>query len=392
MRRQFSMFACFVVVALPFVAFADPPAEERARRRLEQLRKQPEQVQRLRQELQKFLDLPADRRERVRKLDADLHAEPPASQARLWGVLDRYADWLDALPEKDRDAVRNAPTQAARLALIRELRDQEWMRQQPKALREQWGALKGNARSEFVQRRKREEQRERHEWQIASKFWKELEAKQPLPVRLADFPSEVQKYVNDFLLAMLTKEEKERLNQAAEKWPDYPATLVALADKHPAALPGVDGPCVYNDLPPLVQLALAGKKMLPNAAKALKAQEGSWPQYGGAVVDYLQQFKKNVELPYEIWASGYKHLSPPMKEFVDKKLKPLLDGDEKLRLAHNEGRWPAYPLAIQELAKKHQQRVPWLTLPELPRFANDPRFRWDNYRVQRVATIPNDRP
>ncbi len=390
MRRLVTML--MLAAALPLWTLADPAGDERDRRRLEQLRRQPEQLQRLRQEMQKFLDLPPDRRERLRKLDHDLHAEPPASQAKLSSVLDRFADWLEALPEKERDAVRNAPNSAARLTLVRELRDQEWMRQQPKALREQWAALKGDARADFVRRRKQDEFRQRKEWQIAAKFWKELDTKQPLPVRLADFPVEVQRYVNDFLMSMLSKEEKERLSQAAEKWPDYAATLVALADRHPAALPGANGPRAFDDLPNLVKLALEGKKMFPAARLALKPHEGRWPQYGSAAVDYIHKSKKNVELPSEIWASGYKHLSPPMKEFVDKKLKPLLDGDEKLQLAHKDGIWPDYPLAIQELAQKHQQRAPWFTLPELPRFANDPRFRWDNYRVPRVAATPNDRP
>ena len=41
--------------------------------------------------------------------------------------------------------------------------------------------------------------------------------------------------------SMLSPQEKERLAQAEGKWPEFPRTLVELADKHPPALPGVLG-------------------------------------------------------------------------------------------------------------------------------------------------------
>ncbi|MCS7046145.1 MAG: hypothetical protein NZO58_07300, partial [Gemmataceae bacterium] len=77
----------------------------------------------------------------------------------------------------------------------------------------------------------------------------------------------------------------------------------------------------------------------------------------------------------ELFAYKPDCLTPPMQDFLATKLKPVLDGKESLRLAEAIGKWPDYPLAIQELAERHQLRAPWFTLP--------PGEKWDGYRVGR---------
>ena len=84
--------------------------------------------------------------------------------------------------------------------------------------------------------------------------------------------------------------------------------------------------------------------------------------------------RKNFALPHELWPWGYHCLSHPMQEFVDKKLTKVMDSDDSGRLIRAEGRWPDYPLAIKEIANKHNLPVPWHTLPGL-------RERWDRYRL-----------
>jgi hypothetical protein len=86
--------------------------------------------------------------------------------------------------------------------------------------------------------------------------------------------------------------------------------------------------------------------------------------------------KKNFVLPHELWPWGYSCLSTQMKEFVDKKLTKAMDNDDKLRMIRCEGKWPEYPIAIKEIARKHDLPVPWHTLPGL-------RDRWDRYRLGR---------
>src|SRR5262249_55576214 len=60
---------------------------------------------RLRQNLEAFHALPPARQAELRRLDDDLHEQPPAVLARLDAALDRYADWTDRLPAADRQRI-----------------------------------------------------------------------------------------------------------------------------------------------------------------------------------------------------------------------------------------------------------------------------------------------
>ena len=107
-RRLVFLGLILTYAALAVCAFADPTADEleQNRRKLDAWRKQPEQLARLRQDLAAFLVLPAERRDKIVQLDHELYQETPMARARLWGVLQRYTDWLDRLTEKDRQAIK----------------------------------------------------------------------------------------------------------------------------------------------------------------------------------------------------------------------------------------------------------------------------------------------
>ena len=173
---------------------------------------------------------------------------------------------------------------------------------------------------------------------------------------------------------MLSREEEDRLEKAQGHWPLYPVTLVALADKHPPALPGPKGPKAYAELPTEVKNKLKFKNG-KDPPKLLKA-EGRWPAFAIAVSSFAAA-KKNVVLPHELWPTSKSGLSAPMQSFVDNKLRKVLADDEKARLGNAEGKWPDYPNAIQDLARKHDLQVPWHTLPGA-------RERWDSYRGIRL--------
>jgi hypothetical protein len=388
-RRTAIALAVFVFsLTAPLAAVTGPaPADVRASRaRLERWRRDPEQLARLRRELADFQKLPAERREQIVRLDRELHDESPATQARLWGALQRYTEWLDRLPEKDRQAVEAAATTAERLAVIKELRDRAWMQARPEARRDEWAKLAGDERSAFVNKLREAERRRRGEWRLAARFWKELEGKQPMPVRPRDFDlrdkdretSSAVVLIDDYLMAMLGPAEKERLKSAEGRWPDYAVALVEIADSHPFALPGPDGPHRFGELPREVQ-----NRLMPKAAKkmaeALRSAEGQWPGFAKAVVEVNKRKKAGLPLPNELWAYNYRCLLSPMRTFVDETLTPLLTSDEKLRLIHADGQWPKYPQTIQELAVGHGLQPPWQTA--LP----GPRDRWDAYRALRPA-------
>src|SRR6266852_1472071 len=229
-RRCYFLMLSVFFASTALWAIAQPPADAR-----------------LRENLNAFRALPKERQIAITKLHRDLE---DAKDKRLWTVLERYADWLEQVRQQDPQAyqaIKDAPTSASRLALIKERREREWMTQQPKALREQWDSLKGEARSALVAKLRQEAEDKHAQWVIAQRFWTELENKQPLqtlPERMSDFAvdnkkpkdkdapktvNKVETYFNAYLKPSMTAQEEKRLREAEGHWPDYPLALVEIA-------------------------------------------------------------------------------------------------------------------------------------------------------------------
>src|SRR5947209_1656265 len=139
MPRRISLLL-LLGLAASLWAVPEPSADEleAARHRYVQWRRHPEELAKLQANWQQFLALPPERREQILHLDHELHEESSSSQARLWNALEKYADWLRQLSEADRKAIKQASSKASRLEIVRELRDREWMKGQPRVRREQW--------------------------------------------------------------------------------------------------------------------------------------------------------------------------------------------------------------------------------------------------------------
>jgi hypothetical protein len=362
-----------LAVAAPVAAWPEPTSEELAanRRRFEQVRKSPEQLAKLRDEAKEFFALPEPRREQIARLEASMRAQPIGVQQRLREVLERYSDWLAGLKnDATRQKIIDAKDPKTRLALIRRLRDQEWIDEQPKAVRAELEKLKDDALQKRMAELKLEERQRKLEWLMATRFWNDLESKRPLPVKSADLPKDAQLYLNQYLLWFLSDAEKDRLAKAEGQWPLYPMTLVELADKHPAALPGPTGPKNMNELPLDVKQVLAKGPPL----KKLFKFEGKWPEFGTRIAKAA--FGAGLVLPHEFLAYNVDCLQPAMREFYKKKLYPALSSDEKNRLTEEAlHKWPDFPRAIQELSAQHGLKPPWHTLPR-----NE---TWDNYRLSK---------
>jgi hypothetical protein len=379
-------------------------SEDEMRRKLEAYQKRPELLQRLRDNYQAFQSLTEERKNAVIKLDTDLHTQNTKRQERYATVLARYADWLDRLKKRDPQAyqkIKNAPDGAARLALIKAERDREWLLTQPKAHREKWDALPLDERDKYIISLREEERTKHLHWQISARFWRELEAKQPMPCRLSDFGTKlkdpkvkdkdgklrekevnkVQNYVQFYLMPFLTDAEKKKLDSAEGNWPDYPMALVEIASKHPSALPPPrkeDLPTEFSKLPTPIQEKLLEKKVAPKMRKELKNYEKR-EEFPGKFIEICAG-QGLLPFEHEFWASNHKSLLKPMQDFVDKDLKTKLDEKEKADLQFMEGKWPYYPQKIQELAKKHNLQAPWHILPE------EDKWHWDRYRRDRGPT------
>src|SRR5262245_13999862 len=155
----------FVAVTGTVAALPEPSPDELAynRKKFEIWRQYPEPFAKLRQAAETFAALPAPRQEQLDKLDADLASESSVVQARLQDVRDRYHDWLANLPENDRERIRQAETKEARLAIIKELRQNDWLAQQPKALREALEAKPAAERPAALEKARAEDRRRREE-------------------------------------------------------------------------------------------------------------------------------------------------------------------------------------------------------------------------------------
>ena len=394
MKRSLTILSMFLLVA-PLAAVPEPTAEELQanRRRFEQLRKQPEQVEKLRADAKAFFSLPKERRRQIAQIHLELHKESSSTQARLHDVLDRYVEWLEDLDDATRQKLAEAPDKKARLAMIKELREQAWIKDQPQAIRERVAKLQGDVRQAFIAKEKAEERQRRIEWLMASRFWNELEGevkgRRLLPTRMTELPAAVQGYVKNYLVNMfLTAEELKQLTKLEGHWPQFPMKLVELADKHPPALLGPHGPKSFAELP---QRLYANKEFLREMApkflkkdkdlqpgliaKFLRIPEGKWPEFGIELARVAKQRGHIFE--HEFLAYNYDCLTPVMQEFVTKKLEPVLDARETHRLtkALTKG-WPEFPQTIQELANDHNLHVPWFTLPRVE--------NWESYRLQKT--------
>ena len=401
-----------------------------------------DEVRRLVREAKKFFALPPERQEAMRKLDNDLNQLPRGERERLLGAMRWYADWLDKLSPQEREAIVSTADRGARLAKIREHLEQQWIARQPRKTREllakmphgkptpaamarDWVGMLGapnqqrplllattlfvdstDLRLETIRRLKHRETQQNRDWLVASRFWQDLtdpdpKKRPPMPAHASDFGPEVEVFVKEYLRPILSEQEKERLDKAEGHWPQYPITLVELADRHPLALPQKYGPVSYQDLPRTVTDKVAAKwetKDAKGIAKATpatfflnqannkkykermdKIEPGLPARLACAVANFLHA-RKVEALPYELWAARSSDLGRPMKEFLDPEGSFLgnLSDAERAELRQAEGKWPEYPFKIKQLAEKYGFKPPWQSLPE----PSDAKHQWDKYRTR----------
>lgn len=349
---------------------------EQNRQLLERYRRdKPAYYHRLRHDMRQFLSLPESRQAQLRQLDRDAHEEGASTAYRLLEAAGRYIEWLEHLSAEERQRVEREPNREQRIALIRDLREREWVRRLPAALQEQLEKAGEDARPALVARIRAEERERRAQWRVVIRHWDDIIVRgNPMPKSLEELPPNVRPFVVNTLLPMLTAEEKRRLTEAEGLWPDYPRTLVELADKHPVRVLGPrKGPMYFADLPLEIRNALP--KKLP---RAIEEAQGKWPDYLMAIADWSAKNKgkkgRDIVLPVTLCPSRPAHFGKHIQQFIERRLWRELTREEQKRLVEAEGRWPQYPLLVLELARKYKLDVPGTTLP-------GPRGWWDSYRT-----------
>jgi hypothetical protein len=345
---------------------------DRNRRFLEQARKNPEVFARLRSDYEAFRNLPAPEQEHFRKLDQELHDLNSPDRRRLYRALERYASWLERLPEPQRRQVESAANEEERLKVIREIRQEQWVDRLPRVFREKVQKAKGKERKALIHELRQEEKRRRQEWQLSLRHWDEFLNGQPA-TRKADLPPPTRIYIDNQLLPRLRQDELERLQKAEGSWPVYLQTLVELNDKA-FRIPGPMGPRTFKELPQNLRRWLnTNNNISPEQRQALRNLEGKWPEFALKVA-LLSRGKFKHAAPLAP-ASPDKY---PMniQWFIHNHLDRVLTDQEKTRLKKAEGSWPRYPLLLVALARRHGLQVQGTVLPGLP-----PTF-WDKYRIK----------
>jgi hypothetical protein len=362
-------------------AVADSPRDtlDQNRKWLEKARKDPEHFARLVQDLKAFLNLPPEQRDRLRKLDKELqnlHQKNPAESDRLNRALERYAAWWERLPERDRRWIDEAPNQQQRLQRIRDVRERQWIEHLPKAYRDQIQASQGETRAALIKRFRQEEKHRQQEWVTATRHWDELQ-RNPPPLRPQDLQSVLKDFYLNVLQPRLSPADIERLKKAEGKWPDYPQTLVELADRY-VPFPGPLGPKSMADLPEDVRNQINQR---PAFRTRLLKDEGKWPDFA-IKIHNLTKGNNKITVPRELsLPSRPGEFEGRVTWFIRNQLLPQLDEEERTDLKAAEGRWPDYPRLVARLAQKHSLLVPGMWPGQRP--------FWDKYRAQKgLGPVP----
>jgi hypothetical protein len=317
-------------------------------------RDDPAYYERLKRDLRAFARLPAEKQDRLRQLDRALHETDSVTYRRLVDALDRFGTWLDRLPEDARRRVEEAPTRDERLRIIKELREQEFLRRLPKKVLDDLDKLDPEKRAAAVARLRKEERLLRKAWRPAVSC----------PVRAEELSFEQQQYLEKVLLPSLNQIEKGQLERAEGQWPGYVQKLLALVEQHQLI-----GPTHYDALPPEAKIALPRSTLAnkPKQHTELRRAEGKFPDFGTTFMSLLRRDKGHLtKMP---GPSRPEELSPIHRAFVVDVLMPLLDNTEKEELKKAEGSWPEYAQKLLSVAGKHGREIPLLEFPGMRELA-----------------------
>lgn len=381
MPRQFWILL-LLFAGMAGLALADERSDETelVRARFEKLKADPVAYARLQRNLSDFLALTSEKQAQLRKLDSDLQEEDSTTQARLQRVLERYSLWLKTLPESDRQLLDSTKDGKAKIQRIRDLLDREWSKKLPRAIQEQLATLPPGIQAARIAEYRKEDRKRREQWTLAMRHWDALTDRQQHIKQMVALEPEIAFYIRESLAPMLGPVEKNRLRSSKGQWPQFPETLVELADKHPVFIPGKIGPRRFEELPPAVQEKLPMlKAVAPKALPPLiRKTEGKWPQYAEAVTQFALNQPKPISIP-PLGETRPDQFTPEIKEFIQNRLYPILARPEIDRLQKTAGTWPAYPRLLQTLARKYGMNVPGTALP-------GPADLWEPYRTRTTPT------
>ncbi len=333
------------------------------------------------------------RKSQLLKLHSDFQALDPESQARYERVMKQYNAWLVRLPEADRERVATATSALARIEIVRQLREQDWVRTLPSPYRAEYAKMEGDAKKQRVLEWRSEEAERDEEWALALRSWDQFVPGKVPQMFLNEGRTQIETFVQH-LKENLLDHERKALDDARGNAEDfghyfgYALEIVRLSDAHPI-LPGKVGAKDFNSLPDSVKEYLVkndkhfrkkGVLLGGEELKDVRKSVGRWPEFATELTRYAQ--KTQLTLPVPLGDCSKDQMPTEIEQFLKKVLEPQLNRSEAGKanlelLTKAQGTWPDYPRMIMELAKKHKLHVPGWTLPGQPQM-------WDRFRSARV--------
>jgi hypothetical protein len=389
MRQRARLVVLLVLPVAAALASSDPVSDDldRNARLVEKYRRDnPAYYEQLRRDLRAFQSLPVEKRERLRQLDRALREQDSPTQKRLWAVLDRFIAWLDRLPEEDRRRVEEAPTREERMRVIKELREQEFVRRLPRRVRDEVEQLSGEERANKIAALREEEREVRVAWNPKGRH-ADAGPNPDKPVHISDLSPQAQNYVTEVLMPMLSGSERVRLRDAKGQWPLFARTLLDLAEQHPIGLPpglkpGVSLPKQLTGDAKLAYTKLTQQGGVPGQPAPRRAQlktvESKWPEFARELTRLARSHLIEIKVP--LGPCKPDEFMPAVKAFITDELTPALTDAEKQALTKAEGVWPDYPDLIVELTRKHNLEVPMMRLPGAEKLRE---------RVRNAAELPD---
>ena len=328
------------------------------------------------------------RQQQLRELDQQFHDLPPADRDHLGRVLEGYAVWVDRLADGDRRDLLIAPSPAARLDVVRTLREKTWRESLPAKTRDR---LKHTAdaqeRTDIAGALRFSERTTAEEWAIARRQWDTLHGpdRKPWPFSDPSLAAQVDEYVKAVLKVDLARPEppkelpaswrvtrdeylelKSRHDAALKdaSWFWYGLYVYRLAAAHPY-LPEPGEKPMITDQPQLPQALLKdlrSKGVLQQLDR--RTARGKWPEYAVEVAGAAQRV--GVTLREELGPCKPGDFKPAVNAFLADNVFPKLTPAEKDALKKLEGRFPDYPRQVVELAARHDESIPGVMLPGKP--------------------------
>ncbi|MFO0849029.1 MAG: hypothetical protein U0871_10825 [Gemmataceae bacterium] len=331
----------------------------------------------------RFRSYPPARQQQLRQLDQEFHELPEAERTSVGRVLEKYAVWLDRLPDQARRAILEVPTREGRIEAIAGRLAHDRREALPVAVRGRLDRHPSGEGLAAADEWQAADLARREEWHLARRQWEKVArpGSKPWPFDQPELARQVDEFVRAALKAdvvfrpgipkqgdlspscRLSFQEvidlKVKHLGATENgnWFVYGLQVYRLAERHPYLPPPVGRPPVTEPK----QVDTKRTNLVENARN-----RGKWPDFAMSVADAFRKAKKPLPVPKGLGPARREEFPEPLRAFINQTLIPGLTADERAKLDGLEDRWPDYPQEVVRLAKKYDHPVPGVTLPGKP--------------------------